>query len=135
MSDNIGFLFSSRLTDLFKIPGAEINVHPVNKLPAGTLVPSRELPSETNSTVIFPLWILADKEFILFARLYCYPASSISAQWCSSVPWLLHQFFMLHLKLGGIFEIDTWCSMYNFSTPEERWRPLTIRQWLAIWLY
>lgn len=55
MSDNIGFLFSSRLTDLFKIPGAEINVHPVPKLPAGTLVPSRELPSETNSTVIFPL--------------------------------------------------------------------------------
>lgn len=55
MSDNIGFLFSSRLTELFIIPGAEINVHPVTKLPGGTLVPSKELPSETNSAFIFPL--------------------------------------------------------------------------------
>lgn len=55
MSDNIGFLFSTRLTDSFKIPGAEINVQSVTKLPGGTLVPSKELPSETNPAVIIPL--------------------------------------------------------------------------------
>lgn len=55
MSDNIGFLFSTRLTDLFQIPGAEIDVRSVMILLGGTLVPSKRLPSETNSAVIIPL--------------------------------------------------------------------------------